>query len=744
MAASTSTTISNTNNTTTNTPATQAGSNGLPTGQKMPASEVGWCFVHEYYTFLNKDPSRLHCFYGQKSTLIHGTEGETVTPSQGEKEIKEKFQGLNLENCRVLITNVDSQASINGGILIQVLGEISNRNEVARRFAQTFFLDVQPNVTNGYYVLNDIIRFLSDDDIEIYNGEEEAGASASPTGTLVEEPINARVESAISSSSAQNTESAQVASRTMDTHIAVPSSKENEAPLQTVSANGEVVDHFVDNDRVHTRSPIDSASVILHTNMQYSVQNGPPLPTMPNYNERAVDVNKQEPATTLVGSASQEGGQSPSMQSIQTFSNRPQSSPVVAANIQQSPANVIKKEPITISENIEKQSLLKASQSLQGNNRQALTSTEFNVVASSVISTSPSIEVDKNGQPGQPVINSKQVSEQPPQVEMSQGAGQALSTQRNIASLTSSPVMQKQPANIPKQIPAQAANTTPQPHINNQPPTLATNSNFQVSTSTNSVPNTIIQSQTFNASRAQTNDQPPTDNDIHLSSSRQKLSFEDNGQTANILIGSHSNGQGTKSISRPESPSIADKKKSMQNVPKDDITTGTNGPEIRDGKLSYSNTPQAQLPTKKTWASLAANEQEKWSSNALSETKGVVASVPKPISQAQSQQIRDNRDRRSEGQKNNNRRNSDTSLSIYVKGVTSSMTYELLKAAFSTFGHVKHLDVVHTKSCAFVEYNNAESYRRALEAHTVDVGSETVYTEERRVRRNNGKAPRGR
>jgi hypothetical protein len=85
MAASTSTTISNTNNTTTNTPATQAGSNGLPTGQKMPASEVGWCFVHEYYTFLNKDPSRLHCFYGQKSTLIHGTEGETVTPSQGEK-----------------------------------------------------------------------------------------------------------------------------------------------------------------------------------------------------------------------------------------------------------------------------------------------------------------------------------------------------------------------------------------------------------------------------------------------------------------------------------------------------------------------------------------------------------------------------------------------------------------------------------------------------------------------------------
>jgi hypothetical protein len=575
-----------------------------------------------------------------------------------------------LENCRVLVTNVDSQASINGGILIQVLGEISNRNEVARRFAQTFFLDVQPNVTNGYYVLNDIIRFLSDDDIEIYNGEEEAGASTSPTGTLVEEPINARVESAIP---AQNTESAQIASRTMDTNIAVSSSKENEISLQTVSTNGEVVDPFVDNDRVHTQSPPVSASVMLHTNVQYSVQNGPPLPTMPNYNERAIDANKQEPATILTGSASQEEGQSFSMQSIQTFSNRPQSSPVVSADIQQSPAIVIKEESITISENIEKQSQLKASQSLQGNNRQALKSTESNAVTSSSMSTSPSVEEDKNGQPA---INSKQVSEQSPPVDVSQGVGQVPSAQRNIASA--------------KQMPAQAASITPQSHINNQPPILTTHSNFQVSSGTHPVPNNNIQPQTFNASQAQTNYQPPTsatDNEIHLSSNRQNSSFEDHRQAANISTGSQSNGQGTKPISRPESPSSVsvhshfpqpssvnnngyrintkqintatqgDKKKNMQNAPKDDVATGTNGHEIRDGKLSY-NTPQAQLPTKKTWASLAANEQEKWSSNALSETKGVVASVPKPFSQAQSHQMRDNRDRRSEGQKNNNRRNS--------------------------------------------------------------------------------------
>lgn len=72
------------------------------------------------------------------------------------------------------------------------------------------------------------------------------------------------------------------------------------------------------------------------------------------------------------------------------------------------------------------------------------------------------------------------------------------------------------------------------------------------------------------------------------------------------------------------------------------------------------------------------------------------------------------------------------------------MPYELIKAAFSTFGHVKQLDVLYVKSCAFVEFNNAESYRRAVEAHTVVVGNETVNIEERRLRRNNGKVPRGR
>ena len=48
-------------------------------------SEVGWQFVPQYYTFVNKHPNRLHCFYNKGSTFIHGTEGEDGKPCFGQQ-----------------------------------------------------------------------------------------------------------------------------------------------------------------------------------------------------------------------------------------------------------------------------------------------------------------------------------------------------------------------------------------------------------------------------------------------------------------------------------------------------------------------------------------------------------------------------------------------------------------------------------------------------------------------------------
>lgn len=151
-----------------------------PAGGKpaVQPSEVGWLFVTQYYTFLNQNPSRLHCFFTKKSTLVHGTEQEEISPCFGQQQIHDKITSLAFQDAKVFVSNVDSQSSASGGIIVQVLGELSNNGGAWRKFAQTFFLAEQPN---GYYVLNDIFRYLKD--------EDEIEAEAEAVDEAIEEEI---------------------------------------------------------------------------------------------------------------------------------------------------------------------------------------------------------------------------------------------------------------------------------------------------------------------------------------------------------------------------------------------------------------------------------------------------------------------------------------------------------------------------------------------------------------------------
>ncbi|KZV76418.1 hypothetical protein PENSPDRAFT_622741 [Peniophora sp. CONT] len=168
---------------------TQPNSNSGSSG--VVPSEVGWQFVPQYYTFVNKSPDRLHCFYTKASTFIHGTEGEDGEPSFGQQDIHNKITSLEFEDCKVFIRSVDAQSSANNGIIIQVIGEMSNRGEAWRKFAQTFFLAEQPN---GYYVLNDIFRFLKEDTAEPEDGEAEPEAATEPAAAEASDAPSAYAE----------------------------------------------------------------------------------------------------------------------------------------------------------------------------------------------------------------------------------------------------------------------------------------------------------------------------------------------------------------------------------------------------------------------------------------------------------------------------------------------------------------------------------------------------------------------
>ncbi|BES94309.1 Nuclear transport factor 2 (NTF2) domain [Nesidiocoris tenuis] len=131
---------------------------------------VGREFVRQYYTLLNEAPAHLHRFYNNSSSFIHGepdaNNRETVTVV-GQKQIHQRIQELNFRDVHAKITQVDSQATLGNGVVVQVTGELSNNGQPMRRFTQTFVLASQN--PKKYYVHNDIFRYqdlLTDEDME--------------------------------------------------------------------------------------------------------------------------------------------------------------------------------------------------------------------------------------------------------------------------------------------------------------------------------------------------------------------------------------------------------------------------------------------------------------------------------------------------------------------------------------------------------------------------------------------------
>ncbi|KAF2691644.1 hypothetical protein K458DRAFT_286361 [Lentithecium fluviatile CBS 122367] len=156
----------------------QAGSSASTS--EIPKDEVGWYFVEQYYTTLSKSPDKLYLFYNKRSQFVSGTEEDKVNVCVGQKAINDRIKELDFYDTKVRVTNVDSQGS-DANIVIQVIGEISNRGQPHKRFVQTFVLAAQ---TNGYFVLNDIFRYLAEEPEE----EEELQHDPAAPTTGIQEP----------------------------------------------------------------------------------------------------------------------------------------------------------------------------------------------------------------------------------------------------------------------------------------------------------------------------------------------------------------------------------------------------------------------------------------------------------------------------------------------------------------------------------------------------------------------------
>ncbi|KAI9803695.1 MAG: hypothetical protein M1833_000607 [Piccolia ochrophora] len=173
--ATTASSASDTQSTAPSTTTTQA---------DAPKDEVEWQFIKYYYTTLGRNPENLHLFYTKKSQFVSGVEAEIVPVSAGRTSIMERIKELNFQNCKVRLSNVDFQSSFNN-IVIQVIGEMSNQGAPHRKFVQTFVLAEQPN---GYFVLNDVFRYISEEEEEEVEAEDYPAEGAAPKGGQQEAP----------------------------------------------------------------------------------------------------------------------------------------------------------------------------------------------------------------------------------------------------------------------------------------------------------------------------------------------------------------------------------------------------------------------------------------------------------------------------------------------------------------------------------------------------------------------------
>lgn len=92
------------------------------------------------------------------------------------KGINEKILSLNFKEYKAEIKTADAQKSYKEGVTVLVTGCLTGKDNLKRKFAQSFFLAPQDN---GYFVLNDVFRYVEDlepSDLPPAIGEDDAAA----------------------------------------------------------------------------------------------------------------------------------------------------------------------------------------------------------------------------------------------------------------------------------------------------------------------------------------------------------------------------------------------------------------------------------------------------------------------------------------------------------------------------------------------------------------------------------------
>ncbi|KAK2979645.1 hypothetical protein RJ640_015053 [Escallonia rubra] len=157
-----------------------------PAAALPSAQVVGNAFVEQYYHILHQSPELVYKFYQDSSVLSRPESDGTMTSVSTMDAINRKIQALEYKNYKAEIKTADAQESYQAGVIVLVTGCLTGKDNVRRKFSQTFFLAPQEK---GYFVLNDVFRYVEESEpLETTSASVNGVIDSAPTAPLASEP----------------------------------------------------------------------------------------------------------------------------------------------------------------------------------------------------------------------------------------------------------------------------------------------------------------------------------------------------------------------------------------------------------------------------------------------------------------------------------------------------------------------------------------------------------------------------
>jgi len=114
--------------------------------------QIATNFVKHFYEVFQADRSQLHTVYHPEQALLT-FEG---SQHQGREAIHTKYTSLPFGTVNVVVTKVDPQPTVDGGILIMVIGQLKVDADQPHAFSQLFQLKAMAE--GSFVVVNDMFR----------------------------------------------------------------------------------------------------------------------------------------------------------------------------------------------------------------------------------------------------------------------------------------------------------------------------------------------------------------------------------------------------------------------------------------------------------------------------------------------------------------------------------------------------------------------------------------------------------